>query len=200
MTILLQGPQGHKYRRPRFSVSSYDFPRGPHPTPQHPQGWDTTASYRTSDDQPSGSTDPGAPKAGHAAPTPSPPQSDQPTQGCVTVCRAQGSTTTTLATWRTLRSHRASHTPHNSATTRSLLHESRHNRLPHTHSPHPQTSTPTTYPRRASGTLTICTDLRAGPGATGAGQATGAPRPRPRRRYSETTGHRHPMAHIAHYP
>ena len=160
MTILLQEPEGHKHRRPRASVSSYAFPRDPHPTPQHPQGRGTTASYRTRDDQPCESAHPGAKsgRPGGRARCPDAQTTRQrpPYTGMRHGLPGPGQHHHDSST-RCF--HRASHTPHNSAMTRPSLHESRHNHLPHAHSPHPQTSTPTTYPLRASGALTICTEL-----------------------------------------
>ena len=190
MTIPLQKPQGHKHRRSRASVSSHSFPRDPHPTPQHPQGRDATAPYRTKDDQPDGSKDPGAkpghPAAEHAAATPRSPHSDHPTQECATVCRARGSTTRTLTTQRRRCSHRASHTPHNSALTRPSLHESHHRHRLHTPTDNTR-NLPSSGKRRTYNLHEPHVPRhRAGPGATEGGQATGVPRPRPRRRYPET--------------
>ena len=172
---------------------------------------DGTRQLRTAPEttKPSGSTDagekPGRPDGGHADPTPRPPHCDHPTQERATVCRALDSTTMTFAAQRTRRAHIASHTPHNSATTLPSPHESHHNHLPHMHSPHPQISTPATYPRRAKRrTYNLygphVPRHRAGLGGPEAGQAADAPRPRPRKRDPENPGHRHPTMRLAYHP
>ena len=71
--ILPQERQGHKYRRPRASVSSYGVSTRPAPNSSaSPQRQDATASHHTRDDQPSGSTDlgaePGRPNGGAHCP------------------------------------------------------------------------------------------------------------------------------------
>ena len=92
--------------------------------PQHPPPQDGTRQLRTAPettnpaDRQNREPNPGALTAGHAAPTPRPPHDGYHTQELATVCRALDSATTTLATQRRRRSHRASHTPHNSAMTR----------------------------------------------------------------------------------
>ena len=174
-----------------------------------PQGQNTAASYRLRATKSVGrqiwEPNQGAPTARRAAPTPRIPPSDHPTPEHTTVGRDLSSTTATLATQCTQRTHIASHASHNSAKTRPSSPNSittiAHTRTSLTRRP----QRPQLNLIRLHSALTICTSPhiprhRAGPGATGAGQATGAPRPQPRRRYTKNPGHGHPTMHPTYHP
>ena len=97
------GSQTH--RKPRTSVSSYGFHKTrtqPLSIPKDGARQLRSAPETTNPADPqTRERNPGAPTAGHAAPTPSPLHDGYPTRELATVCRALDSATTTLATQHT---------------------------------------------------------------------------------------------------
>ena len=193
MAIPRRELRDHKCLGSGAPINSYDFPQAMHPTSQHPIGGSqqphTAPRTNNQTDRHTRKPNPGTPATGHTAPTPRPPCDDHPTQEHATIGRAPGGTTAAPATQRAHHAHIPSNASPNSVTTRPSLHESHH--YHHTHAL-PSPEDPNTSELNHSLYVLHIPLHRAGPGATGAGQATGTPRPRPHKLYPETPKRRHP--------